>query len=204
MGFRASLAASVVLGAALLGGCASPGEETDEATAVQIRGLIRDLGTTKGSEKENTILTLGQILRARSVPFLLEALEGDSNPDVRAGCAHALGIAQDGAAVEPLFRALGDSNDGVRYTAAYNLGLFRDARGIPALIESLSSANVMHRYSGHQSLAFLTKRDFGFDARAEPEAREAAARRWEEWFRDIQASGGEGASLLPTEGAIRR
>ena len=204
MGFHARLACLALSGAALLGGCESTAGNADDSTVIQIRGLIRDLGTTKGAEKENTILMLGQILRAQSVPYLIDALESDSNPDIRAGCAHALGIAQDGVAVEPLARALGDSNEGVRYTAAYNLGLFRDARGIPLLIESLRSPNVMHRFYGHQSLAFLTKKDFGYDAKAEPAQRDAAAARWEEWFGDMQAGGEAGASLLPTDGAIRR
>ncbi|MCK6481435.1 MAG: HEAT repeat domain-containing protein [Planctomycetes bacterium] len=194
-GFVAVLAAVLALAASP--GCESTGGgEADEATALQIRGRIESLATLRGADLDENMRILGVIMRDTSVPLLIEALEGHSNPDVRARCAHSLGYSQDGRAVEPLARALSDPNDGVRYTAAYNLGLFRDGRGLPVLIEALRTGDPMNRRLGNQALKSLTGQDFGFDPVAEPEARAAAADRWEKWYLDVGAANA-GSRLLP-------
>lgn len=203
MGFRSLPLCAAVVAASLAAACASDGPPSDPSTEQQVRSRIEALATLRGADLEANIRILGQFMRGTSVPLLIRSLEGDSDPKVRAGCAQALGMAQDGRAVEPLARALSDSNDGVRFTAAYNLGLFRDARGLPTLFESLRSRDPLQRRSGDQALRSLTGMDFGYDPMAEPPEREAAADRWEAWFREVGESEA-GSRLLPTEGAIRR
>jgi hypothetical protein len=194
------LAASLLV-AGLLPGCVSDGGGMDPATEKQIHERIAAFARVQGEEFENNVSLLGGFLRDRSVPFLIDALEDDAEPRVRCGCALSLGIAQDGRARDPLARAaLRDPNPGVRYTAAYALCLYRDARGLPILFETLRSEHQQVRWDGNERLKKLTNLDFGFDPADTPERREAAAARWEAWYRQVGPDGASMRLVPPTAG----
>lgn len=205
MGFQRRIlagAAALALGAALQG-CVSDREPVDAATEQQIRTRIAALATLRGTDLAANIEILGVYMRATSVPYLIDALDSDSRPEVRAGCAQALGRSQDGRAVEPLAeRAREDGNPGVRYTAAYNLCLFRDPRGLPVLFEALREGDAINRRLANDGLRSLTGLDFGYDPMADPVERAAAAGRWEAWYRSVGQ--GEAGRSLATPGSPPR
>lgn len=201
MARRAALAALAL--AAALPACAT-GDEPDPSTEQQIRGRIANLATLRGNELASNIEILGVYMRPLSVPYLIEALEGDPSPRVRAGSAQALGLSQDGRAVEPLARAAdSDSNPGVRYTAAYGLCLFRDARGLPVLFEALRSDDPLNRRLASDGLRRLTGLDFGYLPEDPREKREAAVANWEAWYRELGPEGAA-ARLVPTGATAER
>ena len=177
--------------AALLAGCVSTEDEgIDPSTTKQIQTRIAALATLRGADLDENIEILGRFLKPHSVPLLIDAMQDDSSPQVRACCAMALGRSQDGRAVEPLFRAAsGESNPGARYSAAYCLGLFRDPRGLPILFEALRSDEPGHRRKAFDGLHGLTGLDFGYRPLGTPEERVVAAERWEEWYRRLGPSG---------------
>ena len=185
MAVRPAAFAAALLAAGLAAGCVTEGGGSmDSSTEKQIRERIASFATVQGKEFEENVDLLGGFLRDKSVPLLLEFLDGDPSPRVRCGCALALAVAQDGRAREPLARAAtGDSNAGVRYTAAYALCLFRDSRGLPVLFETLRSDSQQIRWDGNERLKKLTGLDFGFNAADPPAQREEAAARWESWYR---------------------
>jgi HEAT repeat protein len=193
MHVRTVAIAASLLAAGFLPGCVTEGEGMDSATEKQIAERIAAFARLQGQEYEENVSLLGGFLRDRAVPMLIEALEEDPSPRVRCGCAISLGIAQDGRAREPLLAsAQGDPNPGVRYTSAYALCLYRDARGLPVLFETLRSEHQQVRWDGNERLKKLTNLDFGFDAAETPERREAAAARWEAWYRQV---GPDGAAM---------
>ncbi len=192
-----NLRALAALAALAAGGCASAGDAVDPATERQIQVRIANLATLRGNDQVQNIEILGVTLHPISIPYLLDGLAGDPNARIRAGCAQALGLSQDGRAVEALALAVGsDTEPGVRYTAAYNLGLFRDARGLPTLFEALRGDDPVNRKLAGDCLFALTGFDLGYDFMARPEERSAAAARWEEWYRQ-RGPAGVAPLLLP-------
>ena len=187
---RAALAAVLAAASPILAGCASSAaaeeQEIDPATDAQLRYRIEAMGTLRGVELEENIRMLGEFLRGVSVPYLVDGISSHSEPKVRAGCASALGLTQDGRAVAPLVSAAeGDRDSGVRYTAAYSLLLLRDPRGFPILFETLRSDDPLRRRVGIDRLRQLTGLDHGFDPAAPPDRREAAVKRWEGWLAQV-------------------
>ena len=71
-------------------------------------------------------------------PLLVESLEADSAPIVRATAATALGKVQDRHAIDALMTALSDPSFWVRRAAADALGVIGDPRAIPALRQALA------------------------------------------------------------------
>ena len=193
---RRPLALSILSLAAALGACRST-DDIDPSTEQQVRSRIDMLATLRGQELASDIRILGGMMKPYSVPFLVDAMGGDSRVRVRAGCAQALGISQDGRAVEPLAAcAETDGSPGVRYTAAFSLCLFRDPRGLPILFEALGSDDKTHRAQAIESLRELTGMDMGYRVDDPPEARRAAVARWEAWYRELGPQGAA-AKLLP-------
>jgi hypothetical protein len=199
MAARSRMHLAAILVVAATGACTSTNESEpehtglDRSTVDQIQTSIANFATLRESGFNDNVELLGNVLRAHSIPYLLEALETNSDPKIRGGCAMALGVSQDGSAVEPLHRVMTrDRDEGMRYTAAYNLCLFRDSRGIPTLIEALRSTNSRYRYIGNARLMEVTGLDFAYEATAMPAKRNAAAERWDAWYRQV---GPEGAGL---------
>jgi HEAT repeat protein len=208
MGARAAaiLAAALAatLGPAVLGaGCMSPdagGGSLDDSLDREVREKIEGLATARGEQYEQNVAALGGLLRVRAVPLLVEALDANANPRVRAGCALALADAQDPRALEPLSEAADrDEDAGVRYTAAYALLRFRDPRGLPVLFRALRSEDPQTRFVAIYRLKEVTGEDLGFVATDPPADREVAVARWESWYREV-GPGGAGARLLPPGG----
>jgi HEAT repeat protein len=195
---RLGLAAVLSLAVALPA-CVSD-DETDPATESQVRARIASLATLRGMDLANDIEILGVYMRPHSIPYLMDALQSDDSPRVRAGCASALGRSQDGRAVEALAgAAAGDSNPGVRFEAAYNLCLFRDGRGVPVLLDALRTDDVLWRRRAVDDLRRLTGLEFGYNPEDPPEKRNAAADRWDAWYRE-QGPDRVGAKLIPPSG----
>jgi HEAT repeat protein len=184
--FAALLAAASSASAGCASVAASEEQEIDPATDAQLRARVEQMGTLRGVELEENIRMLGDFLRGVSVPYLVDGISNHAEPKVRAGCASALGLTQDGRAVPPLVAAAeGDRDSGVRYTAAYSLLLLRDPRGFPILFETLRSDDPLRRRVGIDRLRQLTGLDHGFDPAAPPDRREAAVKRWEAWLRQV-------------------
>jgi HEAT repeat protein len=162
----------------------------------EVHRRIALIDVLRGVESMENLNTLGGTMKLSSIPALMNSMEKDPSPRVRAGCAHALGLAQDSIALDPLERAATkDENQGVRLTAAHSLLLFQDERGIPLLLQGLTAEDPTHRRDAHSALQRFTRRDFGFDPLAEPEVRNAAAKRWVDWYASVPASEARGILL---------
>jgi HEAT repeat protein len=184
MHIRAAFAVTLALA---LAGCVSDdGATSGEATRKQIRERIEQFSVLRGKEFADNVGILSGILKESAFEQVVDALDSHSDPKVRAGCAMVLGIGQDGRAREPLADSIEDDDDpGVRYTAAYSLLLFRDARGLPPLFEALRGSDPINRDIANRRLMEVTRKDFGFIANDPPETRNAAADRWEAWYRNL-------------------
>lgn len=184
----------LALGAMWLSGCASgvPEYADDPDLNAMVDRRIAAMDTLRGADAWQNLQAVAA-MRLTALPRLETAMLTHPSPRVRAGCAQALGLAQDSKVVGSIARvATEDENAGVRYTAAYNLLLFQDSRGLPILIEALSSEDPSHRRDANLALTQATGRDFGFNPVAEPEVRGAAAARWKEWY---DALGPDGRTL---------
>ncbi|MBN1401303.1 MAG: HEAT repeat domain-containing protein [Anaerolineae bacterium] len=89
-------------------------------------------------------------------PWLVQALEEDEEPTVRATAALALGKVKDREAVEALISALADVSVWVRRAAADALGTIGDPRAVPALREALGAleASIRDHEVQRQATAF--------------------------------------------------
>lgn len=95
----------------------------------------------KSVEADNRALAANALARIRqpiaaAVPALLEALN-DSDHNVRANAARALGVSKDARAVEPLIKLLGDKNEQVQVSSIRALATIGDKRAVEPLIELL-------------------------------------------------------------------
>lgn len=101
---------------------------------------VRDLVRTLGDEDPDVVVTAVDSLRdvgRQAVPYVIEGLR-DPADRVRAGSARALGVLDDGRAVEPLVSALADGAPGVRVQAALALGNLGRLDAVPALVKALT------------------------------------------------------------------
>jgi HEAT repeat protein/beta-lactamase regulating signal transducer with metallopeptidase domain len=78
--------------------------------------------------------TLKTIGSRASVPRLLAALAAESDVEARDAFIHALGAAEDPAAVDGLVQALADTVPELRESAAHMLGMLGDERAVEPLI----------------------------------------------------------------------
>ena len=69
-----------------------------------------------------------------------------------------------------------------RWGAAQVLGDIGDERATEALVKCLRDADEFVRKESNDALKKITRQDFGYDPLAGSEVREAAARKWEEWW----------------------
>ncbi len=201
------VALAVLAAPVLLFGCVTEnvGISGDSGSSTaSIRRRIADFESLQPGQKEydDNLSILSGLLKEKSYPLLVEALEGDPNPRIRVSVALCLGLGQEDRARDVLHRAAtGDENPGVRYTAAYSLCTFRDSRGLPVLFEALKAENAQVRWDANDRLKRLTRLDFAFDASASAEDRAAAVGRWEGWYRQVGPSGASQA-LMPPAGKL--
>jgi HEAT repeat protein len=90
----------------------------------------------------------------QAVPPLIQAL-GDSDWDVRAAAAWALGKLGDPRAVPALIQALRDRSENVRFAAAWALGDLGDPQAVPALIKALGDGWDAVRFAAAWALGDL-------------------------------------------------
>lgn len=95
----------------------------------------------KSVEADNRALAANALARIRlpiasAVPALLEALN-DSDHNVRANAARALGVSKDAQAIEPLLKLLNDKSEQVQVTAVRSLAAIGDKRTVEPLLDLL-------------------------------------------------------------------
>jgi HEAT repeat protein len=97
---------------------------------------------------------LGRVRPLHIIPWLCARL-GETERDVRARAAHALGEIGDPAAAEPLRAVLPDHEWPVRAMAAKALGRIRDSEAIPGLCEMLRDSEWWVRVNAAEALRRL-------------------------------------------------
>ncbi len=73
-------------------------------------------------------------------------------------------------------------NSWTKQGAASILGGIGDKRATEPLIKQLHDSDKWVRKESVEALRKITSQNFGYDSEAEPAAREAAAKKWEEWW----------------------
>ncbi|MFN0107309.1 MAG: peptidylprolyl isomerase [Blastocatellia bacterium] len=118
-------------------------EDKRLTASLAITALMRVRSTTsveplthqlKSVEADNRALAANALARIRlpiasAVPALLGALN-DSDHNVRANAARALGVSKDARAVEPLIKLLGDKSEQVQVSAIRALATIGDKRAV--------------------------------------------------------------------------
>ena len=143
---------------------------------------VKRLPWTHGLERVELIRWFASVGEP-AYPKLLE-LVVDPSPDVAGSALAALGATKDSRLVEPL-RALpwpaevGSDLALERARALLRLG---DWEMVPHLISGLRSDELMIRALSGQALYEATHERFGFDPRAEADARETSVKQWEAWW----------------------
>ncbi len=129
--------------------------------------------------------SLGELGAAGAYPRLVTGLR-DSSSYVRSASAKALGQIGDPAAIPHLKSSLYDRNLWVRNASALALARLGDNEGIPILIKNLESEaqerDELVRAQAAEYLREATGREFAFDPHGPAAEREAAIRRWEDWW----------------------
>ncbi|MHC4820302.1 MAG: HEAT repeat domain-containing protein [Planctomycetota bacterium] len=195
---RMGLVVGLLVVAGCFTGCASNDDPLADLNDRNITARIESLDVLQGQQYLETLEWLAMVVGTPAVPHMLKALDEHESARVRAGCAQALGRAQDPQAIPGLLvSSRRDDNAGVRFTSAYALCRFRDHRGLPVLFQALNSEDPSHRREGNLRLIELTGLDFGYQHLASPAIRKAAASRWERWYEE-KGPEGAAASLLPT------
>jgi len=100
-----------------------------EPLTAQLKSVDADIR----AQAANALARIRQPI-ASAVPALLEALN-DSDHNVRANAARALGVSKDARAVEPLIKLLGDKEEQVQVSAIRALAAIGDKRAAEPLIE---------------------------------------------------------------------
>ncbi len=128
---------------------------------------------------------LGELRVVEAYPRLVTALR-DSSSYVRSAAAKALGQIGDPAAIPHLKSSLYDRNLWVRNASALALARLGDNEGIPILIKNLESEaqerDELVRAQAAEFLREATGEEFGFDPHENAAGRQAAVRRWEDWW----------------------
>ena len=97
------------------------------------------LGQADVDGRSGMVDVLGQWGRTAATPCLVQRLEEDPAPVVRAAAARALGTLRDGAALDALISSLADPSPWVRSSAAEALGAIGDPRAANALRKTLEA-----------------------------------------------------------------
>ncbi len=121
--------------------------ESDIRNALRGKGvaavpaLIEGLHHPEVRVRRYSAATLGDIGDASARPALLEALEEEREPEVRAGILYALGGTGNSADIPKLLEARGEEDPDVRRLATFSLGKIGDSSVIPVLKNDLENGN---------------------------------------------------------------
>lgn len=158
--------------------------EPSPALRQQIEDEAKRLPWTHGMERIESIHWFAQVGEP-AYPTLL-AMVLDPRADVAGAALAALGSTKDSRLVESL-RELpwpdADHSD-LALERARTLLRLGDWQMVPHLVKGLRDERMMTRALCIQALDEATHERFGFDPRAEAEAREPAVLRWEAWTKD--------------------
>lgn len=113
------------------------------------------------------------------LPLLLHLIKNDPAPSVRSACVGELAILKK---FEELAAILRGTDGPLRLAAAFNLGDNGIYAGIPVIIEALRLPDAGLRELANERLRKYTDKEFGFLPSGDPAEREAAVKRWEEWW----------------------
>ena len=103
-----------------------------------VDALLMSLDTPDADVRKFIVDILGDIRDSRAVPVLIEALEKDSDENIRVASAEALGKIKDRRAVDPLLACLTQYGQSwLDYAAAEALGEIGDERALGPLIAAL-------------------------------------------------------------------
>ncbi len=158
--------------------------EPSPALRQQIEDEAKRMPWTHGMERIETIHWFASVGEP-AYPTLL-AMVLDPRADVAGAALAALGSTKDSRLVEPL-RELpwpdGDHSD-LALERARTLLRLGDWQMVPHLVKGLRDERMMTRALCIQALDEATHERFGFDPRADADAREPAVARWETWTKD--------------------
>ncbi len=184
--------AALVLNTACVSSMQSPrttsGEDGWLEPSPALRGQIEDeakrLPWTHGMERIETIHWFASVGEP-AYPTLL-AMVLDPRADVAGAALAALGATKDSRLVESL-RELpwpDEEHSNLGLERARTLLRLGDWQMVPHLVKGLRNEKMMTRALCIQALDEATHERFGYDPRAEADAREPAVKRWEAWTRD--------------------
>lgn len=185
---------------ALLAACSSTPEETEmpEGEWLHASGVLRNeiernaerLPWTHGVDRIELVRWFASV--GEPAYDLLLELAVDERAEVAGSALAALGATRDSRLV-PFVRALHREparlTPTVRLERARALMRLGDWSQAPALIDGLSSDELLVRAMCAQTLVDATGQDFGYKAKADPEARAAAADLWREWWKRREHEG---------------
>jgi len=191
---RSTIAALLL---ALCAGCVTtnssvPAREPSEGPWLEASPTLRErladaarrLPWTHGLERVELIQWFASVGEP-AYPTLLE-LAADPRADVAGAALASLGATRDSRLVEPLrsvtMQSAGSGTD-LSFERARALLRLGDWREIPVLVDGLRDERLITRALCAQALHEATHERHGFDPRGEPDAREAAVGRWEEWWK---------------------
>ncbi|MCY2960185.1 MAG: hypothetical protein NTY35_08465 [Planctomycetota bacterium] len=158
--------------------------EPSPALRQQIEDEAKRLPWTHGMERIESIHWFASVGEP-AYPTLL-AMVLDPRADVAGAALAALGSTKDSRLVESL-RELpwpdADHSD-LALERARTLLRLGDWQMVPHLVKGLRDERMMTRALCIQALDEATHERFGFDPRADVDARETAVKRWESWTKD--------------------
>ncbi len=131
----------------------------------------------------------------QAIPALLEVLSQNFSPSQSAFLSSLILLVaelRDKRSLGFFINALGHPAPSVRWSSATALGLLGEKDAIAPLIKALRDEDPAVQTAVDRALRKITGKDAGFFPLADPESREKALRRWEQWW----AEGGKG-NLLP-------
>jgi len=108
------------------------------------------------------------------------------NSKVRASAALVLGQLRAKEALGDLLKVTKDSNRWVRLEAARAVLEVGAWDSVPMLLECLDDPDPQIRILGSEILERKTGQNLGYDPQAPPAERSAAARRWNQWWEEMQ------------------
>ncbi len=187
----------VVLAALLAAACGTFGDppatgpEYTEAPKFLREEIVQRIDAVEYQSGQELVRNLNRLvyIGEPAIPFLLDGLEHES-ARTRGSCAWVLGMLRDRRTMDALAERFNDEAHFVRYEAAAALCSMGDPRGYPVLIAGLSDPDIRNRYKAHEALRLLTSLDFGYRHDDDPNARQTATLRWEQWLSRMESRPG--------------
>lgn len=144
----------------LEGGSETAKKEAEKAFREICEGFRKDLRENSDRLiRRDMARYIGELRYAKATPDLIDRLQNDADPEVRAACAYALGNIGAKFAVAPLQEVMENEKEEmpVRLAAAVALGQMGNERGIKFLIDQLKSSDEKVRASAVEALRTIGK-----------------------------------------------